>query len=87
VSHLPTAASTPAGSPQHVQNPADNARRITADELHKLWEEGKVLIVDTRNEPSFKQSRIKGAILVPAADFAKRVDELPRNKMIVTYCT
>ena len=87
VSHLPTPAGTPAGPPQPVHNPADDARRITADELHKLWEDGKVLVVDTRNEPSFKQSRIKGAILIPSNEFASRVNELPRDKMIVTYCT
>lgn len=72
---------------QPVQNPADNARRITADELHKLWERSDVLIVDTRNEASYNQGHIKGAILIPANEFASRADELPKNKMIATYCT
>jgi predicted sulfurtransferase len=67
--------------------PADNARRITAKELHSLWEKGKVLIVDTRNEPAFKKEHIKGAILIPSPDFPARADELPRDKMIVAYCT
>ena len=65
----------------------DSARRITAAELHALWEKNEVLVVDTRNEPSFKQSHIKGAVLIPANEFANRSSELPRNKMIVTYCT
>ena len=69
------------------QNPSDSARRITAEELHKLWEKDDVLIVDTRNEPSFKQGHIRGAILIPTAEFASRADELPKSKMIVTYCT
>jgi predicted sulfurtransferase len=76
-----------AQSPKVATNPSDSARRITAEELHKLWEKNEVLIVDTRNEPSFKQSRIKGAILIPANEFATRSSELPRDKMIVTYCT
>ena len=69
------------------QNSLDSARRITAEELHKLWEKDEVLIVDTRNEPSFKQGHIRGSILIPANEFSSRADELPKNKMIVTYCT
>jgi 3-mercaptopyruvate sulfurtransferase SseA len=77
----------PSQTPNVATNPADAARRITAEELHALWEKKEVLVVDTRNEPSFKQSHIKGAILIPANEFANRSSELPRNKMIVTYCT
>lgn len=77
---------SPAQTPQPPQ-PTDNARRITAEELHALWEKNEVLIVDTRNEPSFKQGHIKGAVLIPTNEFASRSGELPRNKMIVTYCT
>jgi 3-mercaptopyruvate sulfurtransferase SseA len=77
----------PSQSPQVATNPSDSARRITAEELHKLWEKNDVLVVDTRNEPSFKQSHIKGAILIPANEFATRSSELPRDKMIVAYCT
>lgn len=77
-----------AGTPQTAQPPSSNtARRITAEELHKLWQKDEVLIVDTRLEPAFKQSHIRGAILIPTNEFASRADELPKSKMIVTYCT
>jgi 3-mercaptopyruvate sulfurtransferase SseA len=72
---------------QPPQNSLESARRITAEELHKLWQKDEVLIVDTRNEPSFKQGHIRGAILIPTGEFASRADELPKSKMIVTYCT
>ena len=80
-------AQSPAQNPNVATNPSDSARRITAEELHKLWEKNDVLIVDTRNELSFKQSHIKGAILIPANEFSSRSGELPRDKMIATYCT
>ncbi|HKP36059.1 MAG TPA: rhodanese-like domain-containing protein [Pyrinomonadaceae bacterium] len=83
----PKTAKPAAPTPIVATNPADSARRITAEELHALWEKNEVLVVDTRNEPSFKQSHIKGAVLIPANEFASRSSELPRNKMIVTYCT
>src|SRR5438128_11723791 len=73
---------------QTTQSPApDNARRITAEELHKLWEKKDVLIIDTRAEAAYKDEHIKGAISVPSNDVGNRIDELPRNKMIVAYCT
>jgi len=73
---------------QTTQTPApDNARRITAEELHKLWEKNDVLIIDTRGEAAYKDEHIKGAISVPSNDVGNRIDELPRNKMIVAYCT
>jgi 3-mercaptopyruvate sulfurtransferase SseA len=73
--------------PQQVHNPADDARRITAEELYKMYEEKKVLIVDTRNEAVFKQSHIKGAILIPFNEIGTRLGELPKDKFIATYCT
>ena len=83
---LPQTPSTPAQSPQ-PKNPADDARRITAEELHKLWEKKDVLIIDTRGEPDYKAGHIPGAVSVPANVVAEKVDELPRTKMIVAYCT
>ena len=67
--------------------PADNARRITAEEAYKLYEKGQILVIDTRTEPPYKESRIKGAILIPVNEIAAKADELPHDKTIVTYCT
>jgi len=76
-----TATPTPAATP------ADNARRINAEEAHKLWEKNEALIVDTRPEAAYVQEHIKGAISIPTGTLAPRIDELPKDKMIVTYCT
>jgi hypothetical protein len=67
--------------------PADNARRITAAEAYKLYEKGSVVIIDTRTEAAFKESHIKGAILMPVNEVAARSNELPHDKTIVAYCT
>ena len=83
---LPQAPSTPVQNPQ-TKNPADEARRISAEELHKLWEKKDVLIIDTRGEPDYKAGHIPGAISVPANTVATKLEELPRTKMIVAYCT
>jgi len=75
------APATPAATP------ADNARRITAEELHKLWEKNEVLVIDTRAESAYKQEHIKGSISMPTGSVLQRIDELPRDKMIAAYCT
>ncbi len=79
------AAPIPKTSP--AATPGDNARRITADEVHKLWEKGDVVIIDTRAEVAYKQEHIKGSISMPTGTVLQRIDELPKNKMIVAYCT
>ena len=77
----PPSQSTPATPPP------DNARRITAEELHKLWEKNEVTIIDTRAESAYKQEHIKGAILVPAGTLASKFEQLPKGKLIAAYCT
>ena len=74
----PTAPATP---------PPDNARRITAEELHKLWEKNEVVIIDTRAEAAYKQEHIKGSLSVPAGTLNQKFDQLPRGNMIAAYCT
>ena len=81
---IPQTAQTPQTA---TTPPADNARRITADELHKLWEKNEVLIIDTRAEPAYRDEHIKGAISVPSNEVEARLEELPRTRMIVAYCT
>jgi predicted sulfurtransferase len=90
----PQIAAAPMQQPQQNPNtqpspppPSDGARRITAEELHALWEKNKVLIIDTRDEASYKNSHIKGAISIPSNQVLGKIDELPRDKMIVAYCT
>src|SRR5947207_11287610 len=72
---------------QTTQTPApDNARRITAEELHKLWEKTDVLIIDTRGEAGYKKEDDKRADSVPSNHVGKRIDEPPRNKVSGAYC-
>lgn len=77
----------PANQTGPATPPPDNARRITAEELHKLWEKNEVVIIDTRAESAYKQEHIKGSISVPAGTLAAKFDQLPKGKFIAAYCT
>ena len=67
--------------------PADGVRRITVPELQDMMKKNEVFIVDVRNEDAYNAAHIRGAKLIPLNDVEKRSGELPKDKLIVTYCT
>lgn len=69
--------------PSHTHE--DGGARVTIAEAHDLMEKGKAIMVDVRGEESFRIGHIKGALWMP--DVAQRAKELPRDKLIVTYCS
>jgi 3-mercaptopyruvate sulfurtransferase SseA len=66
---------------------ADGARRITADELDTMMKSGQAVVIDVRNQASFDAGHIPGSKLIPAGEILNHLNELPRDKMIVTYCS
>ena len=62
-------------------------RISTTTELDALMKEGKAYVVDVRSQDSWDLGHIPGATLIPANDILKHVNDLPRDKMIVTYCS
>jgi predicted sulfurtransferase len=65
----------------------DNVRRITPAELKAEIAKNDVVIIDVRNEVAYKSGHIKGARLIPSDKILEHINELPRDKMIVTYCS
>jgi predicted sulfurtransferase len=79
-------SSLAAGSPA-TKAPADGVRRVTVTELKDLLANSEAVVIDVRNDTSYNASHIKGSKLIPEAEVAKRSDELPKDKLIVTYCS
>jgi 3-mercaptopyruvate sulfurtransferase SseA len=67
--------------------PADGVRRVTVTELKDLLASNEAVVIDVRNLDSYKASHIKGSKLIPEAEVANRSGELPKDKLIVTYCS
>ena len=65
---------------------ADGIRRVTVAELRDMVARNEAFIVDVRSEDSYKAGHIQGAKLIPTADIVNRSNELPKDKIIVTYC-
>ena len=66
---------------------ADGARRVTTDELEAMLKDGTAVVIDVRNQASYDLGHIPGSLLIPAGEILNHVNELPRDKMIVTYCS
>ncbi len=64
--------------------------RISMDELRARMNAGEPFVfLDTRNPQAWGESdtKIPGALRVPVAEVDEYLQEIPRNKPIVTYCT
>jgi rhodanese-related sulfurtransferase len=64
--------------------------RIGIDELKWKLDHGEpVFIIDTRGPESWEGSnhKIPGAVRLHYEELEEHLDELPRDRTIVTYCT
>jgi len=76
-----------APAPATAPPPADGARRVTVAELKNMLDKNEAVVIDVRNEASFNSGHIRGAKLIPEAEVLNHINELPKNKLIVTYCS
>ena len=67
--------------------PTDAARRVTVSELKGMLDRNEAVVIDVRNEASYSAGHISGAKLIPEAEILNHINELPKNKLIVTYCS
>jgi len=60
---------------------------ISAKEVHQMLEEKKAFVfLDVRSPGEYEQVRLPGATLIPLGVLRARLDELPRDKTLVTFC-
>ena len=66
------------------------ATRITADELKERLARGEEFtFVDTRNPQAWEQSdkKLPNAIRVLASELEQHLNEIPKDRAVITYCT
>jgi rhodanese-related sulfurtransferase len=63
---------------------------ISAEEAWRLVEEGAdPVFIDTRNARHWARSEVKipGALRIWREELEARIEEVPRGRTIITYCT
>jgi len=66
------------------------ATRVTVDELKERMDRGEQFaFVDTRNPIAWGEAnnKLPGAIRVPADQVEEHLDEIPKDRTVITYCT
>jgi rhodanese-related sulfurtransferase len=66
------------------------ATRITVDEAGERLNRGEQFaFVDTRNPQAWSEAdqKLPGAIRIPADELDQHLDQIPRNRVVITYCT
>jgi 3-mercaptopyruvate sulfurtransferase SseA len=77
-----------ANSPQvQATKYPDGANRISVSDLKAALAAGTAVVIDVRGQSQYDAGHIKGAILIPAGEIGNRVNEIPRGKTIITYCS
>jgi|SRR5215218_3475184 len=80
----------PAAEPAATQAPEDPlaaARRISATEARQAVAKGEAVLVDVRAKESYDVAHAEGAISLPLPELSSRAGELPKDKLVITYCT
>jgi 3-mercaptopyruvate sulfurtransferase SseA len=81
------AATPPPPSPMPVPPTVEDARRINAADARQALAKNEAVLVDVRSKESYDAEHAQGALLIPLSDVVARAGELPKDKLIITYCT
>ncbi len=65
---------------------ADDSPEITREQLHDRVHNGEVVVLDVRPVAEYLAGHIPGAVCIPVAELADRINELPEDVEIVVYC-
>jgi hypothetical protein len=85
----PDQPEAPAASPTvnvPIASSTGDIPRMPVTEAATRQQTGEVLLVDVRDPDSYRADHIEGAVNLPLEEVAARGAELPRDKVIVTYC-
>jgi rhodanese-related sulfurtransferase len=64
--------------------------RVTVDEVRERMSRGELFtFVDSRNPTAWGESekKLPQAVRVLADELEKHLDEIPRDRVVITYCT
>lgn len=64
----------------------DELEPVSLEELRRLLREGGVTVLDVRPRGEYEAAHIPGALSIPVAELARRLDEVPKDQEIIAYC-
>jgi hypothetical protein len=85
----PPSPAPPAAAPLKPQAAPteETARRIPAAEAREALAKGTAVLVDVRAKATYDASHAQGALSIPLTELDSRAAELPKDKLVIAYCT
>lgn len=81
-----TAQGQGGAAPNSPADPFEKIPRMKAEEVAEAVRQGRAVVVDVRPPEAFAEEHIRGALSLPEEDAVERGGELPKDKLVVTYC-
>ena len=70
-----------------ISNTIGEIRQNTAEEIYKIINEKKdYYLIDVRTKEEYLQGHIEGANLIPVDEIKNRLNEIPKDKLVIVYC-
>jgi rhodanese-related sulfurtransferase len=63
-----------------------NGNTVSRSDVSGLVRDGNALLLDVRPRKEFEAGHLRGAVNIPIEELSARVDELPRDRRVITYC-
>ena len=82
----PQAEVTPPPPPMVIEK-ASEVPRISLEEAKEHFDNGTATFVDSRSVGEYDQAHIAGAIHVAPGTVSILTNELPKDQLLITYCT
>lgn len=64
--------------------------RVTTDEIKERMDRGEMFtFIDTRNPQAWGEAdtKLPGALRIQGSEVDQHLDEIPRDRVVITYCT
>ncbi|MEA2016221.1 MAG: rhodanese-like domain-containing protein [Actinomycetota bacterium] len=78
------------GEKEEIEIIAEDVAEVIPISVEKAYEiissSGDYVVLDVRSQQEYSEEHIQDAILIPVSELEGRLDELPVNKPIITYC-
>lgn len=80
------AEEVPQPAPMSIERASD-VPRITLEEAKEHFENGTAIFVDSRDQTDYDVEHIAGALARPTVPLSELGDTMPKDQLIITYCT
>jgi len=62
------------------------AADVRPEEVHAVYQQGGVTVIDVRELDEYQSGHIPGAVLLPLGELPKRLNEVPRDSAVILVC-